>query len=333
MTMFREQLLLDGYEKVYQYIDDSFRAFIAIHSTRLGPALGGCRVRSYHSDEDALSDVLKLARGMTYKNAAAGLNFGGGKCVVNALASTPEIMLKVGEIVEELGGSYITAEDVGTTLQDMQIIREKTSHVITKGDGSPWTALGVFSCIQAVRPLIYTTGTPIAVWVEGLGKVGWDLCERLHKAGYDPLYVSDIRTELVEAAINTFHAKPYMGESDDIDVYAPCALGGVVNEDNIDQIFFPIICGSANNQLASDDLAEQLQQLGVIYCPDYIVNAGGVIAAAAEISEIDEHKLRENVIDIGEVLMNCLVLGDKNNKSPLWGAQKLVSIRLDNIGS
>lgn len=330
--MLREQVQVVGYEKVYQYIDDGFHAFIAIHSTRLGPALGGCRIRSYDTDADALADVLKLARGMTYKNAAAGLNFGGGKCVVNAAKPTQEIMLKVGEIVEQLGGEYITGEDVGTSVPDIQIAAEKTSHVLSLGaigDPSPWTALGVFECIMSVRVQRYLSNTPLHVWVQGLGKVGWALSERLHRQGFK-LYVSDIDANKVAKAQDQFQATVYADHMfDEIDIYAPCALGNVIHGHNFDTIAFPIICGSANNQLADDCFGDRLHERGILYCPDYIVNAGGVIAAAGEISGASEDQVRKDVMNLGNVLVKCFVLGEKyGNRSPLWGAHKLANDRL-----
>lgn len=328
--MFRERIEVQGYEDVYRYIDEDFHAFIALHSTKLGPALGGCRVRQYDNDEAALADVLELSRGMTYKNSVAGLNYGGGKCVVNASKATPEIMLKVGDAVAELGGTYITGEDVGTTVADMRLVGERTPHVLSLGpigDPSPWTALGVFACIKSARSLQYLPKTKLSVWVQGLGKVGWALCEHLHKAGYK-LYVSDIVQDRVWAALGAFNAVQYEDHYfDDIDIYAPCALGQVIREDNLKRMP-PIICGSANNQLADDGLADRLESAGILYCPDYIVNAGGVIAAAAELSGDDEETVRKNVTARGKVLLNAVRLGEMNGKSPLWGAQKLAMLRL-----
>ena len=330
--MLREQVEVEGYENVYRYIDEGFHAFIAIHSTRLGPALGGCRIHQYNTDDDALTDALRLSKGMTLKNSAAGLWYGGGKCVVNAPAATRDIMLKVGEIVEELGGTYITGEDVGTTVADITIASEKTAHVLSlgaAGDPSPWTALGVFECIKAVRKLQYLSNTKLNVWVQGLGKVGWDLAHRLSNHGYH-VYVSDIIDDRVRDAQEQFGARRYIAENDafDIDIYAPCALGGVINADNVNSIVFPIICGSANNQLADDSLAEVLNERDILYCPDYIVNAGGVIAAAAELTGYEFNKVLDDVTARGEVLLNTIRIGETAGKSPLWGAEFLAHLRL-----
>lgn len=327
--MYQELVPIDGYESVYKYIDDNFHAFIAIHSTKLGPALGGCRIRQYDSDDAALADVLYLSKGMTLKNAAAGLNYGGGKCVVNAPKPTREIMLKVGEIVADLGGSYITGEDVGTSVADIRITAEKTRHVLSlgaAGDPSPWTSLGVFQCIQAARKQEFLDESNLSVWVQGLGKVGWGLCEYLNKAGYK-LYVSDIVHDRVDAAKKTFGAVRYRDQFDEIDIYAPCALGQVVTDNSVGKMP-PIICGSANNQLANDDLAEKLQAADVLYCPDFIVNSGGVIAAAAELTGFDEQKVRDHIMSLGDVLLNCISIGEKDGKTPLWGAKQMAALRL-----
>jgi leucine dehydrogenase len=332
--MSREQILVQDYEKVYQYLDDDFHAFIALHSTKLGPALGGCRIRQYDSDADALTDALRLGKGMTLKNSAAGLNYGGGKCVVNAPSPNHDIMLHVGEIVEELGGIYITGEDVGTSVSDIKVAAEKTSHVLSlgaAGDPSPWTSLGVYEAIASARHQKYLPTTTLSIWVQGLGKVGWGLCEHLHKAGYK-IYASDIIWDRVEAARNAFGAIPYTDwYSDDIDIYAPCALGGVINDGNVHTIRFPIICGSANNQLSNDSMADILHERNILYCPDFIVNAGGVIAAAAELTEYDEEQVRKDVMMRGEVLENCILLGEAKNQSPLYGAKRFAAIRLGEV--
>ncbi len=343
--MFIDKIEIEGYENVYNFHDDEFFAYIAIHSTKLGPALGGCRVRQYASNEAALADALKLSKGMTYKSSAAGLDFGGGKAVINTWNPTRDIMLKVGEAVETFGGSYITAEDYGTSAADMAIVAEQTSYVLLT-DASYWTALGIFECINAVRTFSYLDETQLHVWVQGLGKVGWELAKLLHNAGYF-LYVSDIIAERVEAAQKEFMARPYYEQFSDIDIYAPCALGGIVNADNIPRIEpiinrsqienhridFPIICGSANNQLTDEDtgprgMAQILQSYGILYCPDFLINSGGVIAGAAEITGTGEQKLNADVCALGKVLLNAIDIGKRNCRSPLWGAMWLANSRL-----
>src|SRR5437660_7726610 len=200
----------DGYERVVVFRDDyEFCCCIALHSTKLGPALGGCRIFPYYSEHAALIDALRLSQGMTYKISLAGLNLGGGKCTVLADNPTPELMHKIGEAIEYLGGLYISAEDVGTTVADMRIAAEKTSNIASlgaSGEPSPWTALGVYSCITAA--LDYTSMGLSSVLIEGLGKVGWDLARRLHAAGAE-LYVSDLRPELIVKAVKEFSAKEF----------------------------------------------------------------------------------------------------------------------------
>jgi leucine dehydrogenase len=325
--MFTSRLQIEGYEEVYQFLDDGFRAFISIHSTKLGPALGGCRIREYETDDDALKDVLRLSKGMTYKNAAANLKYGGGKCVVNAKAASRDIMLKVGEIVNFFNGKYITGEDVGTTVDDMKIASEITPYVLSlgsAGDPSPWTGLGVYSCIKSVCNIMYAQNMKISVWVQGLGKVGWNLCNRLYKDGRFKLYVSDIRNELVEKAITEFGAIAYEDNFlYDVDIYSPCALGNVITQENIKNWSIPIICGSANNQLESDNLAEKLLEKNILYCPDFIVNSGGVIAASAELTGFNEDEVKKKINHIGDVLIQTIFLGTVSKKSPLHGAEIL----------
>jgi leucine dehydrogenase len=316
-----------GFENVYEFLDDDFHAYIAIHSTRLGPALGGCRLYNYPSDADALADALRLAKSMTHKNSAAGLDFGGGKGVINAPKSTREILLKFGEAVESLSGAFITAEDVGTTIADIAIIGEKTSHLVTQ-DGSPATALGVFECIQAARTISFLDEAKLHVWVQGLGKVGWELVHLLDEAGYE-IWVSDLIESRVVAAINQFHAHEYWSDfADDIDVYAPCAMGGIITSVNVNEIRFPIICGSANNQLADDSLADRLHQNGVLYCPDFVVSSGGVIAAAGELSDQTADETDDLVRARGEALLNAIRWGDREHRCPLYGAMILAGLRL-----
>ena len=242
-----QEIPADGYERVVVFRDDyEFYCCIAVHSTKLGPALGGCRIFPYQSEHAALIDALRLSQGMTYKASLAGLNLGGGKCTVLADHPTPELMHKIGEAIEYLDGLYVSAEDVGTTVADMRLAAEKTSHIASlaaSGDPSPWTALGVMSCITAA--LEYTGHSLSSVWIEGLGKVGWNLAHRLRAVGAE-LYVSDLRPELMLKAVEEFSAKPFTEDVvDNITVYAPCAMGQVVSARNVHSIRFPIICGSA----------------------------------------------------------------------------------------
>lgn len=330
MTLQIEHLQHDGYEQVVSFRDDEFCCFIAIHNTRLGPAIGGCRIKPYPSDADALFDVLRLAKGMTYKSSLAGLNFGGGKCVVMADRASPEIMRKVGEAVNYFQGNYITAEDIGTTLADTMIAGEVTPFVAHL-DGSSMTARGVLASMQAAAKYlgkgedIDFSGVPI--WVQGLGKVGMDLVQRLQ--GHNNVYVNDLRADLVT------HAKTLGAyEITEIDrrfiaIYAPCAMGQVVNAGNVNGLTYTIICGSANNVLADDSYAEILHQRHVLYCPDYLVNSGGVINAAYEMNPPFDQAACDAATDaLGERLVHVLSLAEMEKITPLAAANLLAEARL-----
>lgn len=330
MALQARRIPTPGYEQVVGFSTDDFQCFIAIHSTKLGPALGGCRVKPYASPEDALHDAKLLAKGMTYKSSLAGLDLGGGKCVVMAERSTPEIMKWVGEAVNHFQGSYITAEDSGTTLADVQIIGQVTPHVV-RHDGSKMTARGVFGCMAAAVKWLHEWGdtlTSLPVWVEGVGKVGMDLAQRLHEAGSD-LYVSDVRPEAVQEAVQRFQATPLSPtDARFMAVYAPCALGPVITPENIKSRTNSVICGAANNQLADDALADDLRSLGVLYLPDFLVNAGGVIAASCEIGQpYDETEAEELTDGQAERTENVLYIAKEANVTPLDAACLLAEMR------
>jgi leucine dehydrogenase len=337
--MITERLDITGYEEVYRFTDTGFSAFIAIHNTQLGPALGGCRVKSYDSDGQALRDVLLLAKGMTLKNSLAGLDYGGGKMVVNAPDPTRDRMHLVGEAVETLQGRYLTADDVGTTIDDMKIAAQRTRYVATlggdalPGDPSPWTALGVFHCILAAVAYrdLQNDDTGLKIWVQGLGKVGWGLIERLanSRRPFFDLYVSDLLPDRVAAACTKFGATEYTPDkAAQMHVYAPCAMGQVIRVDNVDDIRFPIICGCANNQLETDELAQILNDRGFLYCPDFLVSAGGVISAASEITGYDEEAVRQSVIDRGVCLIKTFEMAEDENTTPLEMAKLSAHLRL-----
>jgi leucine dehydrogenase len=229
-----------------------------------------------------------------------------------------------------LGGLYVSAEDVGTTVADMRLAAEKTSHIASlgaSGDPSPWTAFGVMSCITAA--LDHIGQRLSSVWIEGLGKVGWDLARRLHAVGAE-LYVSDLRRELVVKAVEEFSAKRFTEDVvNDITLYAPCAMGQVVSARNVHSIRFPIICGSANNQLTQDDYAEILQQNGVLYAPDYLANSGGVINVAAEIGQVyDRQNVETKVGLLSEKLKHVLEIAERQSITPLAAANILAEARL-----
>ncbi len=276
------------------------RAIIAVHSTRLGPAAGGCRMWPYASEEDALADVLRLSRGMTLKNAVAGLDLGGGKAVIIAdpkTQKTTELLRAFGRAVDDLGGRYITAEDVGVDVSDMEIVRETTRWVAglgrglhASGDPSPVTARGVFEGLKLAvgQRLGLENLEGVKVAVQGLGHVGRNLCRLLHGAGAQ-LVVSDVDEARVRAVVEEHGASAVPVASivtADVDVFAPCALGGVLDAEAIETLRATIVAGAANNQLATAEDANRLHRRGILYVPDFALNAGGIINVAREIAGI-----------------------------------------------
>jgi glutamate dehydrogenase/leucine dehydrogenase len=320
-----------GYEQVVAFDHENFQCIIAIHSTRLGPALGGCRVKPYRSWDDALADALRLAKGMSYKSSLAGLNLGGGKCVVIAERTSADIMRRVGEAVNYFQGRYITAEDAGTTLADVRIAAEITPFAV-RHDGSAMTARGVFGAITAAVRWLGEWGDNLEglqVWVEGVGKVGMDLAQRLREAGSD-LYVTDMRPEAVQEAVQRFQATALSAtDARFMAVYAPCALGPAITAENVKSRANSIICGSANNQLADDELADVLHRLGALYVPDFLANAGGVIGAACEIDQPYDEAQAETLTDaIGERTRMLLEVAKMEHVTPLAAANMLAETRL-----
>jgi leucine dehydrogenase len=287
-----------GHEQVVVCADKSagYRGIIAIHDTTLGPALGGTRFWNYANDEEAIVDALRLARGMTYKNAVAGLNLGGGKSVIigdNRTTSREMIFRAHGRFVESLGGRYVTAEDVGTSTADMDYVHMETNYVAglanKSGDPSPVTARGVFRAILASAQ--HRWGSPSlegrTVTVQGMGNVGTYLCRELHAVGAK-LIVSDIRPERVQRVVDECGAKAVEGDAiyaAKADIFAPCALGAILNDDTIPKLQVEIVCGGANNQLLdAAKHGEALEKRGILYAPDFVANAGGVINVYGELA-------------------------------------------------
>lgn len=283
----------DNHQQIAFFNDrqSGLKAIIAIHNTNLGPALGGCRMWPYSCEDDALTDVLRLSKGMTYKSALANLKLGGGKAVMIGdprSQKTDALLFAMGDFIEGLGGRYITAEDSGTAVPDILKMGQRTSHIsgVDKasdhgGDPSPSTAYGVFVSLR--EAVTHKLGHPslegMKVAIQGLGNVGYRLAEYLHDAGA-MLYVTDIVQANVDRAVRELNATPVAGNEIfalDVDVFAPCALGAVINESTIDQLKASIIAGAANNQLATDEQGYQLHKKGILYTPDYVVNAGGII--------------------------------------------------------
>ncbi len=299
------RLSISSHEEVYR-VDDAetgLRGFIALHSTRLGPAAGGLRMRVYDSDDAALEDVLNLSRGMSYKNAAAGLPLGGGKAVIvgdPAADKTPALLRAMGRAIDTLGGRYWTAEDMGMSPADMAEIARETRYVAGRdqgrhasGDPSPVTARGVAAAMRAGAARLWgsddLSGRHVAV--QGLGHVGWHLCRILHEAGAR-LSVADTDAARVATTAREFGAQtvaPDTIHAIEADILAPCAIGGVLNAETIPEIRARMICGAANNQLSTPQDADRLLTRGILYLPDYVANGGGIINVAAEILHIEDH--------------------------------------------
>jgi leucine dehydrogenase len=323
------------------------RAVIAIHNTILGPALGGCRMWPFESEEEALADAMRLSRGMTYKNAAAGLNLGGGKAVIigDPNKDKSEALFRAfGRFVQSLGGRYITAEDVGTSVQDMEYIKMETDFVSGlpeefggSGDPSQFTALGTFEGIRAsVKYRLKESSLKgIRVAVQGVGHVGYYLCELLHEAGAD-LIVSDIFEEKVEKVVDNFGARSVSGDeiySVDAEVFAPCALGAIVNDDTISRMKFKIIAGGANNQLLDEKIhGRKLLKKNILYAPDYLINAGGVTNVFFEvIKEYSRDRVTKKVKNIYNILMEVYHIAEKEKITTAEAAARLAEKRLNLI--
>lgn len=316
MSVF-DSAFYDQHELVAFHSDKAsgLRAIVAVHNTNLGPAVGGCRMFPYASDSAALDDVLRLSRGMTYKSALAGLPLGGGKSVIIGDSHTEksrELLLAMGEFIDSLGGRYVTAEDSGTSVADMHIMRERTQHVsgiTTKqrfgGDPSPYTAYGVYCGIRAA--LRYQRGTDalkgLRFAVQGAGAVGRHLIERLIRNGAD-VVVADIDAENLKRAqaLGARLVSPQQILTTRADVFVPCAMGAVLNDKTVGELNVDIVAGAANNQLAAPEQGDSLRQRGVLYAPDFVINAGGIIDVFYQQQGKSGEQSEKHVERIGDVL-------------------------------
>tara|TARA_R110000787_G_scaffold589_5_gene2153 strand:+ start:104 stop:1144 length:1041 start_codon:yes stop_codon:yes gene_type:complete len=324
----------DAHEGVHLFHDEKsgLKAIIALHSTARGPAAGGTRMWDFANGEAMLKDVLRLSQGMSYKNAMADLPLGGGKAVIWGNAKTdksPELFRAFGRAVESLQGRYYTAEDVGIDVADMEIVRQETAYVAgldhgeaASGDPSPITAMGVFLGIveTAKRALGSDDLTGRTVAVQGVGSVGGYTCDHLAKAGAN-LIITDIDQAALKAVADRTGAR-IVGPDEiydvEADIFAPCALGAVVNEQTLERFRVKAIAGGANNQLVMPEMGELLRRKGILYAPDYVINGGGIINVAAEISgnysrEWVDAKLSRLVQTLGEVLDEALSSGKPTN--------------------
>ncbi|MGZ4030656.1 MAG: Leu/Phe/Val dehydrogenase [Tumebacillaceae bacterium] len=321
------------------------KAIIAIHDTTLGPALGGTRMWVYEKEEDAIEDALRLARGMTYKNAAAGLNLGGGKTVVigNPKTDKSEALFRaLGRYVESLNGRYITAEDVGTSVNDMDFIHQETDYVTgvsetygSSGNPSPMTALGCYVGLLAAAKAAFgsddITGKTVAV--QGVGNVGYYLCKHLHEAGAN-LIVTDINQESLDRVATEFGAQivaPNEIFSVDCDIFAPCALGAIINDDTIPQLKAKVIAGSANNQLKEERHGDILHEKGIVYAPDYVINSGGVINVADELEGYNAERARKKVENIYNIIWNIFEISKRDGIPSYKAADRMAEDRIDKM--
>lgn len=346
MPVFRE---LNGqYEQVVFFHDPptGLRAIIAIHSTTLGPALGGTRFYPFGSEEEALRDVLRLARGMTYKAAAAGLDLGGGKAVIIGdpkRIKNEELLRAYGRFIDTLGGRYITAEDIGTDRDDMDAIRRETRYVTGvapelggSGDPSPVTAYGVFlglkACVQEAWQEHTLEGRRVAV--QGVGKVGYHLVKHLVEAGAS-VVVSDVDVDAVGKAVRDFGvdtAEPEKIHAEECDIFAPCAMGGVIRDDTIPNLRCRVVAGAANNQLERPEHGDALASAGILYAPDYVINAGGLINVADELQGYNETRAKARVQTIYRTLREIFRMARDRGITTAAAADRFAEERIERVG-
>ena len=347
MSVF-EHINGDGYEQIVYCSDDhsGLRAIIAIHSTALGPALGGTRFYPYPNEEQALVDVLRLAKGMTYKAAAAGLDLGGGKAVIIGdprRIKSEELLRAYGRFVETLGGRYITAEDVGTALEDMDTVRRESrwvtgcSHTYGgSGDPSPVTAYGVLQGMKACALEVFGDSTlkGRSVALQGVGKVGYALCGYLVEEGAD-VTIADIDVDNLGKAVADFGVRTTALDTIhtlETDIFAPCALGGVINDDTVSELRCKIIAGAANNQLAREEHGDKLRDLGILYAPDFVINAGGLINVEDELRGYDRERAMTRVKSIYKALQLIFTMARERNISTARAAMEYAEDRIRKIG-
>ncbi len=321
-----------------------YLGIIAIHDTTLGPALGGTRFWNYKSEDEALTDVLRLSLGMTYKAAVAGLNLGGGKSVIVGDPSTQrrEMVFRAhGRAVETLKGRYITAEDVGTSVEDMDYVHMETEHVVgiagRSGDPSPVTAYGTYRGMKACALEKYgddsLKGKTVAV--QGVGHVGYYLCENLAAEG-TKLIVTDIDEDKVGRCVDDFGAeavKPDAIYGVDAEIFAPCALGAIVNSDTIPQLKCDIIAGAANNQLATVADGKAVQERDILYAPDYVINAGGLINVYSELADWTTDRSKRKAGEIYQTLLEVFELAREDKLTTGEAADRIAERRIERVGT
>ncbi|MEH6991553.1 branched-chain amino acid dehydrogenase [Neobacillus drentensis] len=335
------------YEQVVfcQDKQSGLKAIIAIHDTTLGPALGGTRMWTYESEAAAIEDALRLAKGMTYKNAAAGLNLGGGKTVIIGdprKDKSEELFRAFGRYIQGLNGRYITAEDVGTTVADMDLIHEETDYVTgispafgSSGNPSPVTAYGVYVGMKAAAKEAFGTDSleGKVVAIQGVGNVAYTLCKYLHEEGAQ-LIVTDINKEAVQRAVEDFGARavdPNEIYGVECDIYAPCALGATVNDDTIPQLKAKVIAGSANNQLKDTRHGDLIHEMGIVYAPDYVINAGGVINVADELYGYNHERAMKKVDQIYASIEKVIAISKRDGIPTYVAADRMAEERIEKM--
>ncbi len=325
--------------------NSGLKAIIAIHDTTLGPALGGTRMWTYQSESEAIIDALRLARGMTYKAAASGLNLGGGKAVIIGdpkKAKSEALFRSFGRYIQGLNGRYITAEDVGTTVADMDLIHLETNYVTgvspafgSSGNPSPVTAYGVFRGMKAAAKVAFgsdnLSGKVVAV--QGVGNVAYNLCRHLHEEGAH-LIVTDINQENVARAVADFGAKA-VGVNEifqvGCDIFSPCALGAVMNDETIPLIKAKVIAGAANNQLKEERHGDQIHTMGLIYAPDYVINAGGLINVADELEGYNRERALKKVETIYDNILKVFDISARDNIPSYQAADRMAEERISSM--
>ncbi len=333
-----------GHEQVLLSHDPSCGYFgiIAIHDTTLGPALGGTRFWEYASTEEAVTDALRLARGMTYKSAVAGINLGGGKSVIIGDNKRPDreaLFRAHGRFIETLGGRYITAEDIGTSPSDMEYIKLETDHVAgllgLSGDPSPVTAYGVYVGMKAAAKVRWgsdsLSGKTVAV--QGCGKVAYHLIQHLHAEGAK-LIVTDIDAEKVRRVVQEFGARDVPPDAiydQEAEIYAPCALGATINDDTLPRLKVQIIAGGANNQLAEDRHGDELERRGILYAPDYVINGGGVINVYGELHRWPVERAKRKAGEIYETLLRIFEIARRERIPTYRAADRLAEQRISAV--
>ena len=324
--------------------DTGLKAIIGIHNTVLGPSLGGTRMWNYTSEWEALNDVLRLSRGMTYKSAVSGLDLGGGKAVIIGDAKkdkSPELIKAFARYVDSLSGRYITAEDVGTTTADMDLIHSITPHVTGiseslggSGNPSPVTAYGVFMGLKAATKFKFGSDdlNGKKVLVQGIGNVGETLVKHLTNAGA-LVTITDLNQERVEEVSKKYNTSIFTGDdlyTLDVDIYAPCALGATINNDSISKLKAQVVAGAANNQLAEEAVhGKMLQEKGIVYAPDFLINAGGIINVFGEIAKYSSDEAIRRTENIFNTTLDILNYAKEQNVTPNQAAMKLAEQRIE----